>query len=72
MFHSLMIFYSSRYVKELDEAKARVEKAEKEGSPNLESLKKALANIETKTEDMKKQWSEFEKKEKVSDMKSAF
>ena len=48
-----------------------MQKAEKEGSPNLDSLKKALANIESKTEDIKKQWSEFEKKEKVSNMKLA-
>ena len=57
-----------RYVRELDEAKAKVEKAEKEGSPNLESLKKALAQIQSKTEDSKKQWAEFEKKEKVIGM----
>ena len=55
-----------RYVKELEEAKARVQKAEKEGSPNLDSLKKSLAEIQSKTENIKKEWTEFEKKEKVS------
>ena len=57
--------FNCRYVKELDEAKAKVEKAEKEGSCNLDSLKKSLSKIQSKTEDIKKQWTEFEKKEKV-------
>ncbi|KAF0313815.1 Hsp90 co-chaperone Cdc37 [Amphibalanus amphitrite] len=55
----------NQYVKQLEDARAKVQKAEKEGSPNLDSLKKSLAEIESKTENIKKEWAEFEKKEKL-------
>ncbi|XP_037086861.1 hsp90 co-chaperone Cdc37-like [Pollicipes pollicipes] len=53
------------YVKRLDEAKSKVKKAEQDGSCELGSLKKSLQEIEKQTADIKKQWSEFENKEKM-------
>jgi len=56
----------NQYAKKLEDAKTKLKKAEEQGGPcDLESLKKSLKDIEKEGADVKKQWEEYEKKEKM-------